>query len=398
MRVKKLTRQFFRRFFQVKKIIVVTEESVDYYPMARSTQLLVFVGLLGFVSWASYSTGSFMSAQSIIEQKERTIEEVNLENQKIESQFSLLKRDLVKMHDGDKKELSEYTQFIIKQYSDDEMAGLRNLAYAGVSGADEQGMVLERINFLEQRVDQLKQENQDFVQAVREQTGDKIKELNTVIGMTGLKGDRLASLQQRELGKQGAQKKVSTAEKLAALSKKDKNLPQGGPLVPYEPINFEKKEKALFSDLKKMMVLYEVVDTLPLTKPLAGGRVTSGFGRRVDPFTGRLASHLGMDYSGPMGTKILATSDGKVRFTGRKNAYGIMVELDHGLGITTRYGHLSRFLVKEGQRVKKGQVIGIQGSTGRSTGNHVHYEVRYFDEPLNPIRFIKAGNYVSALN
>jgi murein DD-endopeptidase MepM/ murein hydrolase activator NlpD len=92
-----------------------------------------------------------------------------------------------------------------------------------------------------------------------------------------------------------------------------------------------------------------------------------------------------------MGTKIHAATDGLVTFTGWKGAYGNTIDLEHGFGFGTRYGHLSKILVKQGQAVKKGQVIAIQGSTGRSTGLHLHYEVRYNDKPVNPKNFLKAG-------
>jgi murein DD-endopeptidase MepM/ murein hydrolase activator NlpD len=120
----------------------------------------------------------------------------------------------------------------------------------------------------------------------------------------------------------------------------------------------------------------------------------SQFGRRIDPFTGRLAFHSGLDMAGPTGSKIYATADGKVEFTGRQGAYGIMVDIAHGFGLSTRYAHLSQILVEDGQAVKKGQVIAIQGSTGRSTGAHLHYEVRYKDQPLDPRKFLNAGRYV----
>jgi murein DD-endopeptidase MepM/ murein hydrolase activator NlpD len=101
-----------------------------------------------------------------------------------------------------------------------------------------------------------------------------------------------------------------------------------------------------------------------------------------------------VDLAGPVGTRIKATSDGKVSFTGYRGAYGNMVEVSHDFGFATRYGHLSKILVKDGQSVKKGDIIAVQGSTGRSTGNHLHYEVRYEGKALNPSNFLKAGDYV----
>ena len=118
------------------------------------------------------------------------------------------------------------------------------------------------------------------------------------------------------------------------------------------------------------------------------GWITSGFGYRISPFTGQREFHKGLDISGPVGTPIYAPADGKVVFTGRDGGYGITVIIDHGLGITTRYAHLSRYVVKKNQRVTRGEIIAYMGNTGRSTGPHLHYEVRLNGVPVNPLHYI----------
>lgn len=152
----------------------------------------------------------------------------------------------------------------------------------------------------------------------------------------------------------------------------------------------------MYNTLDELATLQQVMESLPLSSPIHnGGDEQSPFGNRIDPFTGRLAFHSGLDLSGPHGTKVLSTGDGKVVAAGRDGAYGNAVDVQHGFGLMTRYAHLSQVLVKEGQAVKKGDVLGIQGSTGRSTGEHVHYEVRYNKRPMNPKNFLKAGQHVS---
>jgi len=136
--------------------------------------------------------------------------------------------------------------------------------------------------------------------------------------------------------------------------------------------------------------------SVPLTAPVVGPkfRQTSGFGARRDPFSKNLAFHGGLDFSGPWGSDVTATAPGKVVFAGSRGAYGTVVEIDHGLGLKTRYGHLSKILVEVGSTIERGDVLGKLGSTGRSTGPHVHYEV-WFDNKLeNPGRFLRAGNDV----
>lgn len=147
-------------------------------------------------------------------------------------------------------------------------------------------------------------------------------------------------------------------------------------------------------DLNEAHALHEAVDDLPLGRPTAAGAQTSGFGVRFDPFTRRPAYHSGLDFSGRHATPIHATGPGVVSYVGRRSGYGNVVEIDHGRGLKTRYAHLSGFAVRPGQKVGVGQRIAAMGSTGRSTGTHLHYEVWVNGRAQNPGRFLKAGQYV----
>jgi murein DD-endopeptidase MepM/ murein hydrolase activator NlpD len=123
---------------------------------------------------------------------------------------------------------------------------------------------------------------------------------------------------------------------------------------------------------------------------------TSGFGVRSDPFLGRAAMHTGLDFRAQMGDPVRVTANGKVVSAGWSGGYGRMVEVDHGNGLATRYGHLSEINVKLGQQVRIGEVIGEVGSTGRSTGPHLHYETRIEGEAVDPQKFLRAGVRLSA--
>lgn len=127
---------------------------------------------------------------------------------------------------------------------------------------------------------------------------------------------------------------------------------------------------------------------IPSLKPVDMMRFTSRFGYRTDPFQGRRANHKGLDIAGPIGTPIHATADGIVGRAQWVNGYGKFVEINHGGEIQTRYGHMSALNVTPNQRVHKGDIIGYMGSTGRSTGSHLHYEVRLAGEPINPMGFL----------
>ncbi|RMG29509.1 MAG: M23 family metallopeptidase [Gammaproteobacteria bacterium] len=123
-------------------------------------------------------------------------------------------------------------------------------------------------------------------------------------------------------------------------------------------------------------------------RPVRHGWISSGYGRRTDPFTGRPAWHSGVDIAGKYGTEVVAVAAGVVTWAGERAGYGKLVEINHGNGYVTRYGHNSVLLVKKGDRVEKGQAIARMGSTGRSTGPHVHFEVLYHGRTVNPARFL----------
>ena len=157
--------------------------------------------------------------------------------------------------------------------------------------------------------------------------------------------------------------------------------------------------KALFDSWKKLDQLQDGVIAVPSDKPVKMNvEFTSGFGVRSDPFHAGAAMHPGIDLAGSYGTPIYATADGTVLRAGwNSGGYGNLVEVDHGRGITTRYGHMSAILVSPGDHVTRGQQIGRMGSTGRSTGNHLHYEVRIDGRAVNPIPFMKSTDYVLAM-
>ena len=157
--------------------------------------------------------------------------------------------------------------------------------------------------------------------------------------------------------------------------------------------------KALFKSWKKLDQLQDGVIAVPSEKPVKSSvSFESPFGVRSDPFGRGRAMHAGIDLAGPVGTPIYATADGTVARSGwNSGGYGNLVELDHGRGITTRYGHMSKIVAAAGSRVTRGQLIGYMGSTGRSTGSHLHYEVRIDGRAVNPIPFMKSTDYVLAM-
>ena len=171
----------------------------------------------------------------------------------------------------------------------------------------------------------------------------------------------------------------------------------GGPYIPVRtPTDAEPKFKDLFLSWKKLRALEAALTVVPSYVPVKTYSYSSGFGVRYDPFTGFSAMHAGVDMAGAMGEPIYAAANGVVTSAGRSGAYGNMVEVAHGKGLATRYGHLSAILVHPGEVVKQGEVIARMGSTGRSTGTHLHFEVRVDGRAVNPRPYLDASDYVLA--
>jgi len=149
-----------------------------------------------------------------------------------------------------------------------------------------------------------------------------------------------------------------------------------------------KKQGLDFDDLiKQLEQKRNYLASTPSIRPVEGW-ITSKFGYRKSPFTGQKDFHSGIDISNRIGTKIIATADGRISYAARKMYFGNLVVIDHGNSLDTRYGHLKKILVKQGQKVKRGDVIALLGNTGQSTGPHVHYEVHLNGTPVNPLKYI----------
>jgi len=182
---------------------------------------------------------------------------------------------------------------------------------------------------------------------------------------------------------------------------------QGGPERPQEAERFEipdflqtldglsrqidDRSKQL-SVLESMLMNHNLqAEIIPTGRPTQGGWISSFFGMRTDPFNGRREFHEGMDFAGKAGSNVMAVAAGVVTWAGERYGYGNLVEINHGNGYVTRYGHNKEILVKVGDTVKKGKLLARMGSTGRSTGPHVHFEVLRHGKPVNPAKYIQAS-------
>ncbi len=375
------------RVFHAKDIVIVSKHAVDHYNLSFRTQCFATLAIIVIVGGASFSTGRYLQARQTIAQKERAIETEAAKNHKIHGEYALLKRDLIRMT-KDGENVSEYAQFVIDQYQRPSAASNTEIfvpsdTYAPASVLNS-SKVLQRVNYLETELERKEFQHQQFVNSIRHLTYNKIKALEKAAAITGMEKE-ISSIMERSVAHYHDGNNTTLS-----------HLSQGGPYYPDHPKdNTHVTDQTVLTEIAYLTDIIDTLQHLPLSRPMKNARFTSGFGRRMDPFRHTLANHTGIDYAGRSGAHIYATAPGRVRHAGYKGAYGLTVDIDHGKGFSTRYSHLSRTLVKVGSKVDTGQTIGRQGSTGRSTGDHLHYEVRYKGKPVNPSRFIKAGLYVS---
>lgn len=227
---------------------------------------------------------------------------------------------------------------------------------------------------LKVEVDQLRKENESFRLAAN-QLNEKISTLE----MTSKKLKIFSGLDREGLGGVGGPSRTLA-----------RPLPRNNRDLAKYFNTLGQKGSGVEMELRRLQEFYTAQSLVWAATPL--GRPVHGypsdlFGYRSDPFSGKLDFHTGLDLSSPDGNPVTATADGLILFAGRWFGYGKLVTISHGFGMTTRYGHMSRVAVRVGQRIKKGDIIGYVGSTGRATGPHLHYEVRLNDQPLNPMRF-----------
>jgi murein DD-endopeptidase MepM/ murein hydrolase activator NlpD len=230
------------------------------------------------------------------------------------------------------------------------------------------------------RVDKLKTEQTAFLSIAEKAAVDRAEEIQGVLRATGVSYTRLVG-DEAQNGQGGPEIPLDLSSVLG----------QEGQVDPA----FARRVEQVAARVSEARRLDAIASATPLAPPLGvDSRETSGYGPRVDPFTGRVSFHAGLDMAAFASAPVVTTSPGVVSFAGVRSGYGNVVEIDHGHGFKTRYGHLKDFQVVKGERVAIGQRVGSMGSTGRSTGPHLHYEVWYRGKSYDPIKFLRAGTHV----
>ena len=231
-----------------------------------------------------------------------------------------------------------------------------------------------------------------------------------ILRVQAVRADQERLLEQAESVAKTRAERLRLAFRMAGLNPSSvapRNAPLGGPLVEARDPRalaavldvdeaFARRVQRASANLAEMRSLSVAAERLPIRTPTSTGYRTSSFGVRYDPFTTRPAFHAGVDFGGGLMTPVQATGPGVVSFAGVRSGYGNTVEVDHGSGMKTRYAHLHKITVRPGERVATGHRVGGMGTTGRSTGVHLHYEVWVNGRVQNPDRFLKAGQHVQA--
>ncbi len=368
-------RTLHRRVFPERQIILRSEGSVRYVSLSHGVQLAVLVFALALAGWGGYATHAFFAKDRILAEKNERIAEALLAYRALlgqyadsQARFATAARSLEANH--------SYLLGIVEPQAITKAKGSRDLADASEEthkvGLDE---ILKANRQLETWMADIQTSQHDVVRTLTSRTRKDLGKTKKLISGLGIDVERVLS--EEEAAKLG----------------------RGGPFMALRPDRVP--EEAFRTDLARLDMhidrwegVQRLLRTLPLATPSDKFYIASGYGRRKDPFNGRPAVHYGVDLSGARKSAILSTAPGVVVYAGYNGKYGKMIEIDHGRGIRTRYGHLNKVIVKNGQRVGFRERIGLMGSTGRSTGPHVHYEIRVNGTPYNPIKFFKVGKHV----
>ena len=377
----------FRKIFTRKTILYVSRTGIKSYSVGYVQQIIVayllfWVGTLFFQS---------LAYDSIIKNKSNEINNLEEANSRFKREVHLLSESLVKINEYFTS-ISDYSNTSSGDDIDDKMKKNTQEKFKEIFGE-------LNLNKDDKKIAGEIADSNAMLDNIKSVARTRINDLEKKIAISGL----VLSSNKLPLGdnRYDDDSENSQTTEISLNGSKELRSKQGGPfqgiksglirqgkkLMSFNGVDI-RDEISYLSDLEKF------IHKAPFSKPMKNYYVSSGFGARTDPIHGGGANHGGMDFVGHSKELVISPSIGKVIFAGKLGAYGNAVIIDHGYGITTRYGHLSSIKVAEGQLVKKGDSLATQGSTGRSTGPHLHYEVRYKNTPLNPKKFLQAGQEI----
>lgn len=415
-----------RRATEPRDIVVRRDGNVSHITLSRPLQICLGTFVLVCFGWFSHVTVVFLGFDAILAHKNREIAKISNDNSVLSLRVAAMRNDITDVS-GTLKRSHHHLVGLLAQ--NDRLRAEINGMKDGLRGSEsKRAEQLRRQSELNQRVAVLEKA---LTETEKRNSGlsDTLDKTKSKLSATLLERSELSA------GRDRLKKQVNDMEERIALlrdshqtallkvtrrtvadikkiegmiTKAGLNVkellrrvnPQahgiGGPFVPANGQGsiLDEGQTALDRHLLHWEDLHKLLGRLPLAAPLHHYRVGSPYGRRRDPINKRWAMHKGADFSAPSRTPIYAPAAGKVVFRGWKGRYGRFIEIDHGFGVRTRYGHLRHIYVRRGQQVKVGQKIGQVGTSGRSTGPHVHYEIKIKGRHVDPMKFIEAGKDV----
>ena len=455
MRLKYIIRRLKRLFdayLPDRELIMRTDGKVWFVKISKKIQFAGFILILVTSGWGIFSSFSFFVSGKVIEAKEMEILKTRIvyrgllsEISNYQSKFTILTDDLEKNHESMlglveknanlQQNLSTAKSKLVSskhRFKTELVSSKRQYETELVSSKRRQdeiaaikGKLKAKLKDIEHRMRSLNTHNfklKGNLSSISGSLESALTERNSALMLNERLNERTSELSKNLENLQNSEKNViarltlTTVDEIGVLEKfisrtgiqpkqlitgkkRTSTLGQGGPFLEVrqgnEPGAFLKSSiDILGARLDRLSKLKRLVGVIPFSPPLEHFSISSHFGKRRDPINRRWAMHYGLDLTGFKKANVYATSPGKVVKSGHKGKYGKFIEIDHGGGFKTRYGHLYKTLVKRGQEVSFRQKIGLLGNSGRSTGSHLHYEVTHNGKQKNPWRFIKAGKYV----
>lgn len=352
---------------------------IRQFHLPRAVQAGMVVGAVALAFWAGVATTLLSQRPGELAAKERQLDELLAANRAAQYRMTAteklvadITREIDTVH-ANLQTLAESSDVLAKDQPFKLTMGKPRTPDADSDGADpaEASAVRARVRALEASLSRLHLAYSKAVQQVADSAGARISETESRLSRLGLDPMRIFGVTARNSDQGG----------------------QGGPFIPLRgPIAEDIGMSAMIDRIQHWAGVKAALQRLPLAEPIHGAYdFNSPFGARNDPLNNRTGIHEGIDLGAAWGTPVYATGDGVVLFTGTKARYGLTIDIDHGNGVTSRFAHLSRIKVEPGQKVTRATIIGLLGNTGRSTGPHLHYEVRLNNAPHDPVKFISAG-------
>ncbi len=378
------------RYFPDRQLYFRTNGDVRFITISQNIQIFCSVLLVGFASWIAVASYNYVYINEIIDEKNGEVEVTSRNFEELETQYNQLKNDIQKSASA-LEQRQRYIQQVLEEeansFVEPEDAGAapdENEVGEDLDNADQEARNVIRSEELDKIYVNLKRIEMAQNKAVRvmtEKVDSRLTFLKEVLEKAGI----------------GEEKMLELAGDLPSTSRA-----QGGPFISLEDgINDAAIDSSSFDELflkrASLEDLEMAIAYLPIATPPEKHYISGKFGIRRDPITKKWATHKGIDMAGWHKTPIGAGGPGVVVRAGRYGSFGLYVEIDHGNGFRSKYGHLSQVKVKKGEKVTENQLIGLMGSTGRSVSTHLHYEIWFNGKPIDPLKVLKAAKDVQKI-